>query len=63
MNKHLLAKYLYINKILENNNDNLYLVIKNNDTIENLKAFSDLGIKVYNKDNINDLIKELTKKI
>lgn len=60
-NQHTLAKYLYIGKVLESNNDKMYLLIKNNDKATYINQFARLGIKAFNKNNIANLIKELVE--
>lgn len=61
INQHTIAKYLYITKVLENNGDKLCLIIKNSDDINIINNFFRIGIKAYNKNNINRLIEELIK--
>lgn len=58
-NIHLIAKYLYINRVLENNNDKLYIIIKNNNKINIINQFQKFGIKAYNENNIMNLIEEI----
>lgn len=61
INQHTIAKYLYITKVLENNGDKLCLIIKNSDDLNIINNFFRIGIKAYNKNNINRLIEELMK--
>ena len=61
INQHAIAKYLYITKVLENNGDKLCLIIKNSDDLNIINNFFRIGIKAYNKNNINRLIEELMK--
>lgn len=58
-NLHLIAKYLYINKVLENHQDKLCVIIKNNTSKQVLDSFKVMGIDAYNKDTLGDLINKI----